>query len=89
MTQSARPTDARLTGRYLLAFALETAGLGLLLSVPLVWIMPLILSFDPTPYAMCFGVLGPLCILLGLLTRPRVLRPDFVNSIMLYQEDQS
>ncbi|WP_055450428.1 hypothetical protein [Thiomonas bhubaneswarensis] len=64
--------------------------MALLVCVPIVWgFMPLILPFDPAPYAIGLGVLGHLLLLLGLLTRPRILRPDFVNSIMLYQEDQT
>jgi len=72
-----------------MAFVLEAAGMTLLVCVPIVWgFMPLILPFDPAPYAILLGALSPLLFLHGLLTRPRILRPDFVNSIMLYQEDQ-
>lgn len=82
--------QARLTNRNLVATVLETVGLALLLCVPIVWwFMPLVLVFNPMPYVFWLGAAGPLLLLFGILVRPRILRPDFVNSIMLYQEDQS
>jgi|GEM_PF-2687431 hypothetical protein len=74
---------ARLTNQNLLAFILETVGIAFLACVPVIWgLMPLILRFDPEPYAVTLGVVGPILFTIGLLIRPRVLRPDFVNSIM-------
>ncbi len=82
--------QVRLTERNLLAFILETAGIAFLVCVPIVWgLMPWVFSFNPEPYAVTLGVASPVLFVAGLAIRPRVLRPDFVNSIMHYQEDQS
>ena len=78
---------ARLSMRNAAAMTLETLGLGFLCCVPIVlFIMPAVLPFDPGPYALMLGITGLPLLIASLIVRPRVLRPDFVNSIMPYEE---
>ena len=85
--QVSRLTAARLSYRNATAMFLETLGLSLLCCVPIVlWIMPAVLPFDPDPYAQALGIMGLPLLIVSLIVRPRVLRPDFVNSIMPYEE---
>ncbi|WP_298291394.1 hypothetical protein [Thiomonas sp.] len=86
---------ARWSGRYILSALLESIGQALVLCVPVVLlVMPFVFDaagyrFIPYFYAVWLAAVGLPTWLLGVIVRPRILRPDFVNSIMLYQEDQS
>ncbi|CDW92522.1 MAG TPA: hypothetical protein PLD03_06690 [Thiomonas arsenitoxydans] len=88
-------TAARWTGRYIVSAFLETIGQALVLCVPFVLIaMPFVFDsagyrFNPFFYAFWLAAVGLPTWALGVVVRPRILRPDFVNSIMLYQEDQT
>ncbi|CDW96351.1 MULTISPECIES: hypothetical protein [Thiomonas] len=90
-----RKASARWTGRYIVCAFLETIGLALMLCVPLeLLILPPVLDlsgyrFNPFVYAFWLVAIGLPTWALGLVLRPRILRPDFVNSILLYQEDQT
>lgn len=48
--------------------------------------MPAVLPFNPVLYALALGIMGLPLLIASLIVRPRVLRPDFVNSIMPYEE---
>jgi hypothetical protein len=90
-----KKAEARWTGRYIASAWLETIGLALLLCVPVVLlVMPLVFPpatypFNPLSEAGWLVATGLPILAIGMVLRPRILRPDFVNSIMLYQEDQS
>ncbi|SBP87618.1 hypothetical protein [Thiomonas delicata] len=81
-----RKAAARWSGRYIVCAFLETIGLALMLCVPLdlLVLLPVLdlsgYRFNPFVYAFWLAAVG-------LVLRPRILRPDFVNSITLYQED--
>lgn len=85
-----------MSGRFIVSAWLETTGVALLLCAPIVlFIMPLVLpppatySFNPLSDAGWLGATGLTTLVTGVAVRTRILRPDFVNSIMLYQENQS
>jgi len=89
-TQIARVRTARMSGRNLLAEVLHLIAWATLICVPIVWgFMPWILRFNPIPYVIGLVACSAALFVAGLVARPRILRPDFVNSIMLYQEDHS